>query len=213
MKRTIIMMALLSMFCLTLKAQSQYVPEGATQLYYSYYKRSGYGDNVSILVIYKLSTKYYLRQLKGFSGAASPVKTKEDKIYHLPDATMELSNKQLEKIRELIHGSQIATLSRACVEEEQRNIDTGYTKGPEKGIIIGSSLDKDCWQHVVEWPDVLTGVNTEGVVAFKDYKNEHHQQRNLYLKAVSELDSELKDIIGKYIRKNIKRLWREYQNG
>ena len=200
---------MLAMLCLS--AHAQYVPEGATRLYYNNDQRSGYGDYITVLVIYEQSGKYYLRRLKGFAGAASPVRSKDDKIYRLPDATMELSKKQVDKIRQLLAEAQLDVLARACMEEEQRNIDTGYTKDPQKGMIFGTSMDKGCWEQVIEWPGVLTGVNTNGIVSMNDYSNEHHKNRNIYLKAVSGFNSELHDIIGKYVKKNIKRLWREYE--
>ncbi len=210
MKRIILMTTILSMLCLTAKAQ-QYAPEGATQLYYSYFKGTGYGNYLTILTVYEQSGQYYLRRLKGFAGAASPVKTKEDKMQRLPDVTMPLSEKQLDKIRQLINDSQLATLGRACMEEEQRNIDTGYTKTSDNEITFGTSMDKSFWEQSVEWPGVLTGVKTKGAIAFGDYRDEHHQQRNSYLEAVSKVNNELHDIIDKYVKKNIKRLWREYQ--
>lgn len=210
MKRIILMTTILSMLCLTAKAQ-QYAPEGATQLYYSYYQGTGYGNNLAILTVYELSGQYYLRRVKGFAGMIGPVKTKEDKMRRLPDVTMPLSEKQLDKIRQLMEDEQLATLGRACMEEEQRNIDTGYTKPSDNEFVFGTSMDKSFWEQTIEWPGVLTGVKTKGAIAFGGYSDEHHQQRNSYLEAVSKVNNELHDIIDKYVKKNIKRLWREYQ--
>lgn len=89
MKRSVIMMAFLALFCLGATAQT--LPEGASLLFYGKLKSSGYGNYLESITIYQLSGDYYLYRERGFAGAMSPVTSKKEKVARLPVLTMRYS--------------------------------------------------------------------------------------------------------------------------
>lgn len=212
MKRTIFTLLMLTLLSLASWAQS--VPEGATLLYYSKTTNSGYGCYMTVYTLYEQGGTYYLYRGKGFSGVASPVKSKQDKIDRLPEATMELSAKQVDNLCRLLQQSSLLSLYSACIDEEQRNIASGYMTKQAKQTFFGPMDRKSCCEQVIEWPGVATGVNNWFNIDYqKEASDTHYQHREAYLKAVADFNAKLNDLIDRYVRKNISRLWKEYERG
>lgn len=195
-------MALLLMLCLTSRAQN--VPEGASLLYHSENRGSNNGLYLTHYTIYELSGKYFLRRIRGFAGAMSPVNSKKDKIYYLPEVTLELSKSQVKDIKSLLKESTIETVAKMCADE----IAVSPPKDPQKlHAFVWGVGGPTHYRKVIEWPDVMTGILIDFYVEFEDYNKEDFKQRFAFLKAISAIDEKLEEIGYKYVKKNINKLW------
>lgn len=205
MKRTTFLMALLLMLCLASKAQK--VPEGAHLLYHSETRGSNNGLYLTHFTIYELSGKYYMRRIRGFAGAMSPIRNKKDKIEHLPEVTFVLSKSQVRNIQKWLKESPVESMAKVCAEE----IANTPPKDPKKlSAFVWGVGGPTHYRKVIEWPDVMTGVMIDFDVEYGDYQKPEYKQRFAFVGAVSEIDEKLEEIGYKYVKKNINKLWREY---
>ena len=203
MKKIALIAWLMAMLCMNANAQE--VPDGASLRYYSETKGTNNGLYGVRFTIYEQAGKYYLRRTRSFAGMQEPVRNKEDKIRQLPDVTFELSKSEVRKICDGLRTSQLDALGKSCMEEEQIN-------GPSEhsGLFVWGVNGPKTWRQVIEWPGVLTGVSTGGTIVTSDYTDGKHTQRNIYLRAFDAMNNIIEDIGHRYVKKNIKRLWREF---
>lgn len=203
MKR-VILAALLSM--LFLSSWSQVLPEGATLLYHSETRGTNNGVYLTHYTIYEQSGKYYMRRIRGFAGAMTPIRTKKDKIHYLPEVTFELTKSQVKKIGAWLKESDIKALSHSCEEEMAANPTT--ESQPRMPVVWGNWGPTD-YKQVIEWPHAVTGVKLAFTIDFNEYSKEEFKQRATYLKAIYDFNEKLEEIGYKYVKRHISKLWQD----
>jgi hypothetical protein len=226
MKRIIL---LLSVIFACLSASAYDLPEGSKLLYHGEQRYESYGMYWHNFYVYELDGKTYLVRLQNFSGMLEIVTDAEGIARNARKVKMELSKKQVEKLRKAIKKADFIGKTQAYNaerEEFEKALEEERIQEKKKNMVITERGDtiyrltmKQERHHFhqptlfsvkVEWPGVLTGADSYGRFYQDDdvpetWKKEGRPARSSLINAISEVDNLLNEWAYNYKLKNYDR--------
>ena len=226
MKRIIIFLTAI-FACMSAKAYE--IPEGGKLLYKGEQRYESYGMYWHQFIVYELSGKTYLVRLQSFSGAAEIITDADGIARNARKVKMELSNKQVNELREAIKKADFIGKIKAYNDEfeEFKKAQEAQREAEKKENMIitekGDTIyrlvherktlhyhEPTMWSVDVKWPGVATGVSSYGRF-YKDedlpktWKKEGRPARSSLINAINEVDNMLNDWAYKYKLRNYDR--------